>query len=82
MGSFASGVDLGDKLHKNFMSSIDLGYSMSQGDKDMALKQEQMKLNKKDFNLKELLTMQEYTQKQDEILRKKKLRDLLARGGY
>jgi hypothetical protein len=82
MGAFSSGVDLGDKLHKNFMSSIDLGYSMSQGDKEMALAQEDMKLKKKDFNLKEMLTMQEYSERQREIDRKKNLRDLLAKGGY
>jgi hypothetical protein len=82
MGSIAGGVDLGDKLHKNFMSSIELGYSMSQGDKEMALAQDDMKLKKKDFSLKELLTMQEYSARQDEINRKKKLRDLLAKGGY
>lgn len=82
MGSASGIAQIADAAHQNSLASIELGYSMSQGDNDMMLKRDQMKLNKKDFNLKELLTMQEYSARQDEINRKKKLRDLLARGGY
>lgn len=82
MGSASGIAQIADAAHQNSLASIELGYSMSQGDNDMMLKRDQMKLNKKDFNLKELLTMQEYSARQDEINRKKKLRDALARGGY
>lgn len=40
------------------------------------------KMGEEDFSLKKLLTMQDYNQRQEEIERKKKLRDLLASGRY